>query len=214
MSGAHVHVPVGERQPPAWGRLLWGLFLVGAGTAWLLDASGVVDVTLTRLIAVALIALGIVVPFVPDREHGGVVALGVVLVVLALMTVVAGPAVHPRMLQGGAGDLTFAPASVEQMRPLYEHGAGDVTVDLQRVAFPAGTTRARVELGAGQVRVLVPDDVTVQVDAEASIGDVVVDSQERSGVAPSFTGVLAGTSTERVLDLDVSVGFGRVEVAR
>lgn len=85
-SSTHVRVPVDDRQPPSWGRLLWGMALVGAGIAWLLDASGAVDVTFTRLIAVALIVLGVVVPFVPDREHGGVVGLGAVLVAFALLT--------------------------------------------------------------------------------------------------------------------------------
>lgn len=213
-SSTRVSVPVGDRQPPSWSRLLWGMALVGAGIAWLLDASGVVDVTFTRLIAVALIVLGVVVPFVPDREHGGVVGLGAVLVAFALLTVLSGPAVDPGVLGRGAGDLTVAPASIEQVRPVYEHGAGDVTVDLERVVFPAGTTRARVDLGAGQLRVVVPTDVTVRVAADAGVGDVVVGSAQRSGVAPSFRGELEGTSSERMLDLELTVGFGRIEVTQ
>jgi hypothetical protein len=53
MSAAHVPAPVGDRPSLAWGRVLWGLALLGAGCLWLLDASGIVDVTFPRLIAFA-----------------------------------------------------------------------------------------------------------------------------------------------------------------
>jgi hypothetical protein len=214
MTSAPAPTPVPDRREPSWGRLLWGLALVGAGLAWLLDASGAVDVTFPRLIAVALIGVGIVTPFVPIREHGAVIGLGMVLVVLALATVLAAPAVRLGVVSGGAGDLTIAPASVRQVQPVYEHGVGDVTVDLRETVFPAGTTTTSVRLGAGDLRVRVPEDVTVRVDAEAGVGEVVVGSQERSGIAPSFSGELAGTSSERVLQLDAGVGMGRVEVTR
>lgn len=214
MTSTHAPAPTDHRQLPEWGRLLWGMALVGAGVAWLLDAGGVVEVTFTRLIAATLIGLGVLVPFIPEREHGGAVGLGVVLVVLALATTIAGPAVDLTVLRGGAGDVAVAPTAAAQVRPAYEHGAGDMSVDLRGVAFPAGTTSTRVQLGAGDVQVLVPEDVTVQVDANAGVGEVVVAEQERAGVAPSFSGELAGTSSERVLELDIAVGFGRIEVTR
>lgn len=206
--------PISHRQEPAWGRLLWGLALLGAGVAWLLDASGTVDITFPRMIAIALIGVGLVTPFIPTREHGGVVGLGVVLVVLALATVIAGPAADLTVLRSGAGDVMIAPASADQVRATYEHGAGNVTVDLHDIVFPAGTTTTTMRLGAGELSVRVPADVVVQVDAHAGLGDVVVASEQRSGVAPSFSGELAGTSSERVLKLDLGVGLGQIEVTR
>jgi hypothetical protein len=214
MSSAPAPAPISDRPEPAWGRLLWGLALFGAGVAWLLDASGAVDVTFPRIIAGALIGVGIVTPFIPTREHGGVIGLGVVLVVLALVTVIAGPAADLTVFRSGAGDVAIAPASADQVQATYEHGAGNVTVDLHDIDFPAGTTTTAIQLGAGELRVQVPADVTVQVDADAGLGEVVVASQERSGVAPSFSGELAGTSSARVLRLDLGVGVGRIEVTR
>jgi hypothetical protein len=214
MNATHVPAPVGERPSLAWGRALWGLALLGAGCLWLLDASGIVDVTFPRVIAFALIALGIVVPFVPTHEHGGVIGLGVVLMVLAVVTVIAGPAVDPTLLGRGIGDVNAAPASVEQLRPRYEHGVGDLTVDLRRIEFPVGTTETSVRLGAGQLRVRLPDDVGVRVRASAGLGDVVVLGDKRSGVAPSFDREVTGGSSERVLDLEATVGTGRIEVTR
>jgi hypothetical protein len=214
VSTAPAQVPIPERREPSWGRLLWGVVLVGVGVLWLLDAGGVVDVTFPRLIAMALIGVGIVTPFVPEREHAGVIALGIVLVVFALITVVAGPATDLAVWRGGAGDVTVAPAAASQVRETYEHGAGNVTVDLADITFPTGTTATTVRLGAGDLTVQVPDDITVRVDANAGMGEVVVDGQERAGLAPSFTGELAGTSSARTLSLDLSVGVGRIEVTR
>jgi hypothetical protein len=214
MSSAHAPAGVSGRQSPAWGRLLWGLALLGAGSLWLLDASDLADITYPKAIAIALIGLGVVVPFVPTRDHGGVIGLGVVLVVLALVTVVAGPAANPTLLRRGAGDVTVAPTAAEQVRQRYEHGVGDLTVDLRRVAFPAGTTRTSIHLGAGQLRVRLPNDVSARVRASAGLGDVVVLEHKRSGIAPSFDGEIMGRSAERVLDLEVAVGLGRIEVTR
>lgn len=214
MTSAPAPTSVPDRPQPSWGRLLWGVAFVGAGLAWLLDASGAVDVTFPRLIAVALIGVGIVTPFVPQRERGGVIGLGVVLVVLAIVAIVVGPVARLSVVGSGVGDLTIAPASARQVQPVYEHGVGDVVVDLGGIAFPAGTTATSIRLGAGDLRVQVPADATVQVDAEAGMGEVVVDTQERTGLAPSFGGELAGTSSERVLELEASVGMGRVEVTR
>lgn len=70
-------MPVRHRRPHSWGRLLWGLALLGVGVAWLLDLTSAVDVTYLRILAVALIVLGCVVPFVPEREHGGIIGFGV-----------------------------------------------------------------------------------------------------------------------------------------
>ena len=77
-----------------------------------------------------------------------------------------------------------------------------------------GTTATAVRLGIGQLRVRVPPDVTVRFDGSAGVGDVAVLSRTRSGVAPSIDGVDRGASTERVLDLDVAVGVGSIEVTR
>lgn len=214
MTSAPVTTASGARRQPEWSRLLWGLALVGLGGVWLLDTTGAIELTFPRMIAVALIAVGLTVPFVPVREHGGVIGLGVLLTVVALITVVIGPAVDPSLLRHGAGDVTVTPASTAQLQDRYEHGVGDLTVDLRQLTFPAGTTSTEVRLGAGQVRVRIPEDVTVQVDGAAGIGDVVVLATKRAGVAPSFAGEVAGSSSERVLVLDVSVGLGRIEVTR
>lgn len=213
MTSAQATVPSGDRRMMDWSRLLWGLALLGLGSAWLLDSTGVLELTFPRVIAATLIVVGLVVPFVPVREHGGVVGLGVFLAVVGLVTVVISPALDPTLLRHGAGDVTLTPAASE-LQERYEHGVGTMTVDLRQVAFPAGTTATGMHLGAGDLRVQVPEDVTVQVDGNAGLGEVVVMSAKQAGVGPSYDGEITGSSSERVLLLDVTVGLGRIEVTR
>ncbi|HSK91400.1 MAG TPA: LiaF domain-containing protein [Euzebyales bacterium] len=205
-------MPVQHRRPHSWARLRWGLAMVGVGVAWLLDVTGAVDVTYVRILAVALIVLGCVVPFVPER--GGIVGLGVVLTVLALLAVMFGPTVSPALLRHGAGDVAITPTSASDIRDRYEHGVGDFTLDLQHVELPVGTTRTQVALGAGQLRIRVPHGVRVHVDGSAGLGDVVVMSHKEGGIAPSYSGEVSDGSSERVLDIDAAVGLGRIEVTR
>lgn len=203
-------------RPPhvGWGRLMWGAALLAAGGVWLLDATGAVAVDYSRTIAAALIVVGVVVPFVPRDEQAGVIGLGVVLSAATLIVVLTGPAIDPGLLRQGVGDASVTLQSATQVEQRYEHGVGDFTVDLRQVELPVGTTATAVRLGIGQLRVHVPPDVTVRFDGNAGLGDVAVLSRTRSGVAPSLDGVDRGASAERVLDLDVAVGVGSIEVTR
>jgi predicted membrane protein len=213
MSTAHASPPVSHPTPVSWGRLLWGVALLGAGTLWLLDVTNVAGIRYLTVIALALIGLGIVIPFVPTHQNGAVV-LGLVLTALAFTTVMAGRAVDPALLRRGAGDLRVAPAAVEQLHRRYEHGAGDVTLDLRHLAFPVGVTRTGIHLGAGELDVRLPDDVSVRIHASAGVGEVVVLGRQRSGVEPALDTVVRGHSSERVLDLEATVGVGSIEVTR
>jgi hypothetical protein len=214
MSTAHLPAPVIRPRPVSWGRLLWGIALFGAGALWLLDAGDVVDVAYPTVIALSLIALGVAMSFVPTHQNGAVIGLGLVLSVLAFATVVVGPAADPALLRRGAGDVRVAPTAAEHLAERYEHGAGNLTVDLGHMAFPIGVTTTSVHLGAGELNVRLPDDVSVQVHTSAGLGEVAVLTQERFGVRPTLDAVVRGGSSERVLDLEATVGVGSIEVTR
>lgn len=108
------------RGSPSTGRLLWGMAMLGAGVAWLLDAAGVADVAVARVVAVALIALGGVVAFLPARDRGSAVALGMVLVLVAVLTIVARPVGDLALVRHGVGDQHVAPASASQLQASYD----------------------------------------------------------------------------------------------
>ncbi|HZC26986.1 MAG TPA: PspC domain-containing protein [Actinopolymorphaceae bacterium] len=94
-------------------------------------------------------------------------AIGVVLA-LALIPVTAAD-----QWPGGTVDATLRPTSVGEIRPSYHYGAGTLVLDLTQVDFASARPVATsIDLGAGEVKVLVPSDVDVQVNADISAGDL------------------------------------------
>ena len=91
-------------------------------------------------------------------------------------------------------------------------GGGSMNVDLRDVDLPAGRTDLRVEIGMGEIRLLVPDDVCVTTDAKIGVGAVNVGDGEEGGVDVDVT-------DRRTVDPDVphlhviaDVGLGAVHV--
>ena len=77
--------------------------------------------------ALLVVGLGLVAAaFIGGRRaRGGLIALGIILS-FALIVSASGP----WRFGGGVGDRTYRPVTADQVRPVYELGAGDLTVDL------------------------------------------------------------------------------------
>ena len=67
-------------------------------------------------------------------------------------------------------------------------------------------------VGVGHLVIYVPDGVALEVDAEASGGDVVLLGQSNSGLGVSVERSLEGDGSGRTIALDLKVGFGQIEV--
>lgn len=190
-----------ERGLPV-GRLVLGAVLLLIGAAWLLVTLEVVDVPIQSAMAVGLILIGIVILVV--GRHGGLVALGVILtILLAFMSLLGVP------FEGGVGERTFRPAGTADLRSEYRMALGQMTVDLTAIE---GTTLPDIEisLGMGKVIILLPDGVPVRVEGRAGAGEVQLLGTAQAGVGVEHT----VTENDAVFDLEVSVGFGQVEVRR
>ena len=144
--------------------------------------------------------------------RGGFIALGAVLSA-ALFSVSALP-------DGGTvGERTYRPATAADVRPVYDLGVGELTLDLTEVdlADLDAPIRTRVEGGIGEIRVVVPRSADVRVTADVGAGDVrgpgsddVLDGQLVPG-----TGSAAWTDDGRPeFVIDVDLGVGDLEVSR
>jgi predicted membrane protein len=115
----------------------------------------------------------------------------------------------------GAGDLNIRPTRIADVRPVYQHTAGDMTVDLRALSAASGTVTTTVKLSAGDVTVLVPPTAEVEATCSASVGDVQCLDQHDSGPGnPTLTAsqpASAGSNLKIVLN--VQDGTGQVEVA-
>lgn len=195
---------------PSLGGLAASTLAVAAGVVLALNLGGSTEITLQAFLAGAILFVGVALVLATwFGRSGGLVVLGTALVVAFLVTSTTAVPVS-----GGAGERTWRPVGVEELRDDYRLGAGDALLDLADVDdLPAGTSRVEVRLGAGELRVVVPDDVTVEVDARAGMGEVVVLDRTENGFGVRSEVVDRQGGSPRLV-LDARVGLGRVEVTR
>jgi phage shock protein PspC (stress-responsive transcriptional regulator) len=110
-------------------------------------------------------------------------------------------------LGDGVGEHTYAPASVSAVQSSYDLGIGNLKVDLSHLDA-GGKHRITARLGIGELKIIVPRDADVRVDAHANVGDVYVLRSHDDGRNAS---VHAGTGP---FVIDAKVGAGRIDVVR
>ncbi len=209
--------PASEEGPQGspLGRIVLGVVLVLVGLGWLLETVGAVDIPWRAVLPIALMGVGaVLIPLSWTGGHGGLITLGVIItIVLSLGATV--DAFEDAPLSGGFGDRTERPARLVDLDDPIRLAAGDLTVDLRDVDFPEGTTSVEASVGIGQLTVVVPAGVAVDVRAKVTVGELVVlGRQEGSGIDIDEAVVDRSSSATRRVDLGAAVGFGRIEVRR
>jgi hypothetical protein len=203
--------PPVEPAPARTGRLLLGILLVLLGIAWLLEALDVLEVPWDVFLPAALIAVGgvLVVNARTGASHRGLVALGVVLTVLLMLT-----AAVDVPIVGGVGERHLAPSSAAALESRYDLGVGELTLDLTALdpATIDAPTDVRARVGIGRLVVRIPSGLAVRVEARAGLGNVVVFGQEQGGIDVQVTH--DPTEGAPILLLEATVGIGEVSVDR
>jgi phage shock protein PspC (stress-responsive transcriptional regulator) len=132
----------------------------------------------------------------------GIVAAILVVIVAGLLLAVRVP------VWSGIGSRTF-----ETVHSKYTLGIGDLRIDLRDADLPKGQTFVNANVGIGNLRVIVPMDATVDVDARTQGGDIVMFGREDSGTRV-HTHIVDRTGSGRVLVLHLKTGLGKVSVVR
>ena len=193
-----------------------GAVLVLGGIGWFLQQTGLVDLTLTTTLSCLLIALGVGLVLTARREGGGgLVVLGIALTVVLAST----SAVDTGLLQQGAGERTFTPATADDLADRYSLGVGSLTLDLTGLeADELGAERVRAQMGVGELVVLLPpaSELAVDIRAQAQAGDVNLFGQS---VKHDGTNIVRRITDnvpegEQALRLDLDVGLGTIKVVR
>jgi hypothetical protein len=193
-----------ERGRVPIGRLALGGLLLVLGIGWLLHTLDVVEVRWQILLAASLIVVGAAIVVI--GRHGGLVTLGVILtVLLAFASVLDVP------FEGGVGERSHRPAAVAELEDRYRLGMGSLTVDLGDVELPSGTTVVEASVGMGELVVIVPEGIRVEVSGRAGIGEVVLFGRSQGGLGVRQSAI---DGTGPGLGLSASVGIGKVEVRR
>lgn len=191
------------------GPVVVGALLVLSGLAWLADAAGLVSWRWPLLLAGALALVGVAVLAIARRGgHDGLVVVGLVLAVAALLTSLA----PSPLVWGAVGDRTLRPQTVTELDESVGLAAGSLTVDLRDIAVDGEPVRLEARVGLGELVVWLPDDATVDVHATSGAGEVAVGSRTNAGLGVEVDHRLDGDGA--VWQLDVATGMGRVEVRR
>jgi phage shock protein PspC (stress-responsive transcriptional regulator) len=112
------------------------------------------------------------------------------------------------------GNLSYTPANFSEVHASYQEAIGRLTIDLSHVKFPPGGKTVKVDVGLGQLIVVVPNETAVVVDAQTGIGHVNL-PRGMSNRTPGGTGSFGSSGTERPrLTLDANVGIGDIKVSR
>jgi phage shock protein PspC (stress-responsive transcriptional regulator) len=199
------------RERSVLGTVTLSLLLVAAGVMVLLDRATAWHVPFVTFVAVLLgiVGLGLVVGAFVGRSRG-LIGMGVL---LTLVTALA--AAVPAVDSARTGDVVWAPASSAAVPAGgYRWAAGQATLDLGGLT---GGTAARVQLGAGNLLVVVPADAQVVVRARVGIGTIVLpDGVTTDGFSPSVDHVFGPSAGQpaQVVTLRLDLGVGQLEVRR
>jgi phage shock protein PspC (stress-responsive transcriptional regulator) len=207
---APVWVPRAPRKRSFLGIATVAVALLAVGVAALLDNAGVVSLSLGAALALVLLVIGagLIVGTWFGRSIG-LVVIGVMLIPFA-----AAAALVHEPLDAGAGNRALAPQTLTAVSGDYRLSAGHLTVDLSHVTFDGQARTVTTELAVGQIDVIVPATVSVDITGHVGAGQMELLGHIESGVdidsAVSSTGAAGAGS----LHLDIQAGFGHVVVVR
>lgn len=143
----------------------------------------------------------------PRRLLIALTGLLTLVAVAAVVAVVAAFAWFDVSLGDGVGDSTYSPASASALQPTYNLGIGNLRVDLSQIDA-TGNHRIKAHVGIGELKIIVPRNADVHVDAHANVGEVYVLRNHDDGRNAS---VHTGTGQ---FEIDAKVGAGRIDVVR
>jgi len=144
-----------------------------------------------------------------QRRVGWLVVLG-----LILLAGFGAAAATPVSISAGVGEQRERPLAAE-LQPSYELGVGELDLDLSALSLQPGTTFVDASVGVGQLVITVPENVALEIDVQAGIGEVIIFGERDDGVDADRTISVAGPTPDApVLDIEADVGFGEIEVRR
>ncbi len=203
-----VEMPVRTPRPRSrLGRFTFAALLIVLGSMAVADTADLVGFAIADYLAVALmiVGAGLLIGALFGRAYT-LIIVGLVLVAGVQFTTW-----FDVRLGGGFGDPRFSAVTAEQVEPTYELLAGELHLDLSDLD-PTTVTATDVSVGAGELRVIVPDDMNIVVDMRVIAGELTWPET-----------VVAGTDLDRryqrspegavgTIEIDAAVGFGQLIV--
>ncbi len=186
-----------------------GALLVVVGAVWMADRFDWIDIGPELVLPLLVSAVGVVLLALSfEGDHPGLVTFGVILAVITLFTAVA----PTQGFRGGVGDRRIDPSSMSELESPYRLGIGSLRIDLSELPVE-GTVEIEADVGLGDLLVIVPEDVAVDVQARSGAGEVRIFGERTEGIDVEDSFTTSGSARD-VLVIDASVFMGQVEVRR
>ena len=138
------------------------------------------------------------------------IALGTLLALLLVGAAVVA-AMFNVHLGNGIGDRSYVVAGTQDLRSSYKLGIGEMILDLRDLRMTSPETRVKARVDIGSLRVIVPQNVALEVRGDAQLGEVDILSKSDDGRHARTSVIQTG---KHVLVLDAHVGVGQVRVTR
>lgn len=193
-----------KRERSYLGRMILGTAFVVVGIIALLDSARAWEPGFRHYVAalVAVLGVGLVVGAWWGRSRFTIV-LGVLLIPVLLVAVLI-----KVPFQGGFAAVTHRPTSVS-LESEYHLVGGDLKLDLRELGI--GQRRVEATVAFGRLVVVLPLDVGVVVDGRVGIGELDLLGAVRAGIDLDLD---VGSEGEGLIELDLEVGIGALEVFR
>ena len=189
-------------------RLTLAALLIVVGSMAVVDTADLGAYTLVEYLAVALLVIGggLVVGALFGRAYS-LVFLGLLLVAAIQIT-----SWFDVPLAGGFGDPRFQAATAAEVESEYRLVAGQLQLDFGSLDLE-GEVFTEVSVGAGELLIVLPDDVNVRVESRVVAGDYSIPGGlSRTGT--DISGVFEHTpeGATGMVSIDASVGFGQIDL--
>ena len=185
------------------------LIAIGMGVLGIIDAHHALAPGAYPVTALGITGVMLLVGSVTGRP-GGLILLGFVSTfALTVATVVGG-------FNFSGRNIEETPGRAAQVQSSYTVHNGRIELDLTRVADPAALAGRKIHLSlkAGEIKVIVPRDLNVDIDAEFDFaGGIRVPGYDGGGVQDSVERHLVGTNPDTpALDLELDATVGQITV--
>ncbi|MDH3260850.1 MAG: PspC domain-containing protein [Acidimicrobiia bacterium] len=190
------------------GRYTFAAGLIGIGILALLENAGVLfpDARHYLALAVAIVGAGLLVGSVWGRSRMMIVAGLFLAFLMGVATI------------GNAVDAftdevrTYAPAIIGDVATSYTMESGTLILDLTKVDWQNREIDIDADLGAGQLEIKLPEDVTATVNARAGVGQIEIFGRTSEGLGVGRSTTVKGQAGAGNITLSVRVGAGQITV--
>ena len=198
--------PVAEPRPPsALVPVTLSLLAVLAGGLTLIGVSVTTGLALALLLTAGALILG-----AWRGRARWLIPVGLVLA----MALGAAAVIDDVPIRGGTGDVRFDPVVLEEIRSPYRLAAGELRLDLSDLDLRGETVTVVASVAAGVLKIVVPGDAAVDLDAHVGAGELDLLGRHSEGFNVSRTVVESGGEGGGRLVLRARAGMGQVEVRR